>query len=62
MRFSACWIANATDTHSEYVMLTAFPWQQLLSERASMLRYTYISSLVITYWMKKIAPACTWND
>jgi len=34
-------------------MLTSFPWQQLLRERASMLRYTYISGLVITYWMKK---------
>jgi len=53
MRFSACWIPNATDTHSAYVMLTAFPWQQLLRERASILRYTYIFCLIITYWLKK---------
>ena len=33
MRF-ACWIINATDTHSEY----AFPRQKWLRERASMLR------------------------
>jgi hypothetical protein len=26
MRFS-CWITNAADTHSEYDMLIAFPWQ-----------------------------------
>ena len=33
MRF-ACWITKATDTHSEYVILTAFPRQQWLYERA----------------------------
>jgi hypothetical protein len=45
MRF-ACWITKATNTHSEYVTLIAFPRQQLLRERASMLRYTYTASLV----------------
>jgi hypothetical protein len=45
----ACWITKATQTHthSEYVILIAFPLQQLLQERASMLRYTYIACLVI---------------
>jgi hypothetical protein len=33
MRF-ACWITKATDKHSEYVMLMAFPPQQLVRERA----------------------------
>jgi hypothetical protein len=28
----ACWIPKATDTHSEYVILTAFPLQHLLHE------------------------------
>jgi hypothetical protein len=37
MRF-ACWIAKATDTHSEYVKLTAFPQWQWLRERALLLR------------------------
>ena len=37
MRF-ACWITKATDTHSECVILTAFPLQQWLRERASILR------------------------
>jgi len=23
----ACWIAEATNKHSEYVILAAFPWQ-----------------------------------
>ena len=38
-----------THTHSEYVTLIAFPRQQWLCERASMLRYTYITGLV-GYW------------
>jgi len=32
----ACWITKATDTHSEYVILTAFPRQQWSRERASL--------------------------
>jgi len=39
----ACWIPKATNTHSEYVILIAFPQQQWLHERASMLRHTYIA-------------------
>jgi len=38
----ACWITNATDTHSEYVTLIAFPRQEWLFEGASMLGYMYI--------------------
>ena len=41
-----CWITKATNTHSEYVILTAFPPQQWLHERASMLRLTYIACRV----------------
>jgi predicted proteasome-type protease len=40
------WITNVIDTHSEYVILIAFPLQQLLHHRASLLRYTHIVSLV----------------
>jgi hypothetical protein len=40
MRF-ACWISKATDTHSENVIRIAFPLQQWLRERASVLLYTY---------------------
>jgi len=42
----ACWIIMATNTHLEYAILIAFPLQQLLHERASMLRYMYIACLV----------------
>ena len=44
----ACWIPKTTDTHSEYVIITAFPLQRWLQERASMLRHTYIAFLVIS--------------
>ena len=43
----AYWIPKATNIHSEYVTLIAFPLQQLLQERASLLRYTYIACRVI---------------
>jgi hypothetical protein len=45
----ACWITKATNTHSEYVILIAFPLQQWLHERASILRYTRIACLVEVY-------------
>ena len=40
------WIPKATNTHSHYAILIAFPLQQWLRERTSMLRYTYTSFLV----------------
>ena len=42
----ACWKPRATNTHTVCVTLIAFPLQQWLHERASMLCYTYIASLV----------------
>ena len=42
----AYWVPKATDAHSIYVILIAFPLQQWLRERFSMLRYTYIASEV----------------
>jgi hypothetical protein len=46
MRF-ACRIIKATNTHSEYVILTAFLRQQWLRERASMLGLYVSACLVI---------------
>jgi hypothetical protein len=43
----ACCVLKATNTHSQYVILIAFPLQQWLHERASMLRDTYIVSLIV---------------
>jgi hypothetical protein len=42
----ACWIPKDRNTNSEYVLLIAFPLQQWLNERVSMLCYTYIACLV----------------
>ena len=39
-------ITEARNTHSEYARLSAYPLQRWLYERASGLRYTYISCLV----------------
>ena len=39
-------ITDATDAHLEYVILIAFPLQQWLGERASLLRYTRIAPLL----------------
>ena len=43
---TAYWITEATDTHSEFVMLTVNRWQQWLRERASVLSSMYISDLL----------------
>jgi hypothetical protein len=46
----ACWIPKATHTHARTRTRarthTAFPLQQRLHERASVLRYTYTACLV----------------
>jgi hypothetical protein len=42
----ACWITKTTNTHSGCVILFAFPLQQWLHERASLLRYAHIACLV----------------
>jgi len=43
----AWWIRKSINTHSEFVIRIDFPLQQLLHERTSMLRYTYIAYLVL---------------
>jgi len=41
----ACWILKATNTHSQYIILIAFPLQQWLHESALVSYYTYIVSV-----------------
>jgi hypothetical protein len=43
---TVCWTTKATNTHSEYIILTAFPLQEWLHEHTSMLCYTYVACLV----------------
>jgi len=40
----ACWITKTTDTHSEYVILIAFPLQQWIRESTTKLRAPYTLS------------------
>jgi hypothetical protein len=44
-----CWITEAKNTYTEYVLLIAFPLQQCLHGRASMLHCTYTACLVGCY-------------
>ena len=57
----ACWIAKTTDPHSEYLMLIAFPLQQLLHKRAPMLHYTYIGCLVCLF-VCSLVILCSQDD
>jgi hypothetical protein len=58
----AFWEPKATNTHSDYAILTAFPREQWLHEHASMLRYTYIVSLVsYQVLFTSSAPLCLPN-
>jgi hypothetical protein len=43
----AWWIPKATDIHSEYVIIIAFPLRRWFRERTSLLRSTYIPCLVL---------------
>jgi len=42
-----CWITKAINTHSEYVILIAFLWQQKLCECTSMSRDMYIACCIL---------------
>jgi len=42
----ACWIFKASNTHSEYAILVAFPLQQWWHESASLLHHSYLICLV----------------
>jgi hypothetical protein len=54
----ACWIAKATNTHPQYVILTDFPPQQWSYELASVLLYTYLACFVniLTQPISNIGP------
>jgi hypothetical protein len=53
-------LIKATDTHPEYVILIAFPRQQWLRERTSMLLCTYIAPLIIAYTSLRKARLRQW--
>jgi len=57
---TAWWITKATNTHSQYVILIAFPLQQWLQERV--LRYTYIVCLLLSTYKKTSGLCFTLSD
>jgi len=50
----AGWITKVPNTHSEYVILIAFPLQQWLYERTSLLRFTYTVCLVLHSTLRQV--------
>ena len=52
----ACWIPKATGTHPVCAIMIAFPLQQWLHERASVLPYTYSAFLSLS--LKKMTLRC----
>ena len=50
----ACWLPQATNAYSEYVIPTSFPHQQGLHECSSVLRYMHIACLVQLYLQLKV--------
>ena len=57
MRF-ACWITEATYTHSCCVILVAFLLQQWLRECVSVLRHTCVASLVVPLTYSVCVSVC----
>jgi hypothetical protein len=42
-----CWITEATGTHTEYVIIIAFPVQERLRDRTLVIRYTSFPVLLL---------------
>jgi hypothetical protein len=51
-----CWKPEASNAHSEYVILIAFPPQQLLNVRASVLLHTHIACYVSSFQLQIFIP------
>jgi hypothetical protein len=49
-----CWKTTGTDIQSEYVTCMAYPRQQCLHERPSMLRYMFIAFLFVICFQGKL--------
>jgi len=57
----ACWIPNATNTHSDNVILTALPLQQWLHDRPAVLRFTYTECRVLRYSVHTRGDKMQWS-
>jgi len=61
-----CWITKATDTHSEYVIVLAFPLQQWLHECSSMLHLcmhflSCLSLCLFDFYGQECYPGTSWD-
>jgi hypothetical protein len=56
----ACWMTKATDTHTDYVIPSAFPWQQWLCKYTLVLHlYVHCLSCLIGYAItSSLASGC----
>jgi len=52
-----CWIPRATDTHSEYVILTALPQQQRV-HKLSLMLYVHSLSYLYCNWSSNLTENC----
>ena len=57
----ACWIPKATNTHSSFILLIAFPPQQWLQESYSVLRYINFACLAISCVASSTYGLCVCN-
>ena len=55
----ACRITKATNTHSVFIIIVAFPWQQWLNECASMFRYKDMTCLVFLFCVFRLVVNCS---
>ena len=51
-----CWITKATNTHSEYVIIIAFPRQQWLRESASVLTFIRSLPILLSHYVFRAMP------
>jgi hypothetical protein len=58
----ASWITKVTNTYSEYVILVALPLQQWLHEFVSMLRYTFVSCVILNLFSYFSCTDSDWNN
>jgi len=58
----ACGLHRATNKHSEYLILVAFPQQQWLYERASFFCCTFIACLVVVQACGRLGCVTGWHS
>lgn len=55
----ACRITKATNTHSVFIIIIAFPWQQWLNECTSMFHYKDMSCPVFLFCVFRLVVNCS---